>query len=170
VIPQRNYISTFLAKYEEYGPESVICARGRVVLPHTLDFENPEHVWNDPSTMKFFDESEPDRQVHFMQGNCLISKKLMKRAAQYEKEQGLTLIGDSWLSFVFSHHMGIPIWKIKADDALQYTEPTVDNSVATPDNDLVSEQQVNFYIYHMMHGWPASVQLDADPEGVSFWS
>ena len=164
VLPQPNYISTFLTKHEKYGPDSVICASGSVFLPHTLDYENPAHAWNQPGTIKLFDESEPDRQVHFMYADsCLIPKRIMKWAAQYEVERSdFKLVDDSWLSFVFSHHMGIPIWKIKADDALRFAECSKDGSKAMFHNDLVNEQRINFYIYHMMHGWPASILLDAD--------
>jgi hypothetical protein len=157
VLPQPNYISKFLAKYEEYGPHAVICVRGHVFLPHTLDMENPERFWNKRESMKFYDETKPDRQIHFTHAdNCLIPKRIMKSALQYEMERyDFILVDDYWLSFVFSQHLGIPLWKIKGDDALQFTECANDPSIAMFHNDLVNEQRVNFYVYHMTQGWPS---------------
>ncbi|HYK20998.1 MAG TPA: glycosyltransferase [Pyrinomonadaceae bacterium] len=156
VLPQPNYISKFLSKYEEYGPNAVLCARGHVFLPHELDLDNPDRVWRNRESMVFYDERQSDRQIHFTHAdNCLIPKSLMKQALQYEMEHyEFALVDDYWLAYVFSKHLEVPLWKIKMDDALQFTECANDPSIAMFHNQLVNEQRVNFYIYHMTHGWP----------------
>lgn len=63
IIPNPNYISTFMMKYEQYGPEAVIGCRGHVFRQHSLYIEQPHLFWKDYCNMKFFDESQPDRQV-----------------------------------------------------------------------------------------------------------
>ena len=63
VVPYTNYISTFIAKYQQYGPRAVLCCRGHVFASHTLNEENPQKFWEDYENIKFFDESLPDRQV-----------------------------------------------------------------------------------------------------------
>lgn len=163
VLPQAGYISTFMGKYREYGPEAVICARGHVFLPHTLDEEEPQRFWEDYEHMKFYDESVPDRRIHFMHAdNCLIPKSIMKRAVPQEMERyEYALIDDYWLSYILSAELDVPVWKIKADGALRFTECSEDPSIALFHNVLVSEQRVNFYISHTRKGWPASTELDA---------
>ena len=63
VVPKPNYISTFMAKYKEYGPEAVLCCRGHLFKHHLMDVEKPHLFWEDYDNMEFFDESVPDRQV-----------------------------------------------------------------------------------------------------------
>ena len=63
VVPKPNYISTFMAKYKEYGPEAVLCCRGHLFKQHLMDVEKPHLFWEDYDNMEFFDESIADRQV-----------------------------------------------------------------------------------------------------------
>ncbi len=68
VIPEKGYISTFVSKFKQYGPRVVLCCRGHVFSPHTLNEEEPQRVWDeseewDNKILKFFDERVPDRQV-----------------------------------------------------------------------------------------------------------
>ena len=63
VIPNPNYISKFMAKYEQYGSRSVIGCRGHVFRHHSLYVEHPHLFWEDYCNMKFFDEAKPDQQV-----------------------------------------------------------------------------------------------------------
>lgn len=63
VIPNSNYVSTFVTKYRQYGPRAVLCCRGHVFKSHTLNVENPQSFWEDYEHMKFFNETKPDRQV-----------------------------------------------------------------------------------------------------------
>jgi hypothetical protein len=162
VLPQPGYVSTFLNKYREYGPEAVVCARGHVFLPHEIDEEEPQRFWEDFEHMKFYNEDVPDRRVHFMHAdNCLIPKSVMKRAIQHEMERyEYALIDDYWLSYIVSAELGIPVWKIKAGDALRFTQCADDPSIALFHNVLVSEQRVNFYLAHTRKGWPASDEFD----------
>jgi glycosyltransferase involved in cell wall biosynthesis len=160
VKPLPGYISTFINKSKEYGSESIICCRGHVFMPHTLDEEMPQRFWTDYEFLKFYDESKADRQIHFLHAdNCLIPKHLMQRALSYPLERyEYWLIDDYWLSFVFSYFLKIPIWKIKADDIFTFTECADDPQIALYHNPKVTEQRINFYIYHMRKGWPFPVQ------------
>lgn len=68
VVPEKSYISTFIAKYKQHGPRVALCCRGHVFAPHTLNEEEPQTVWDqceewDNKILKFFDERAPDRQV-----------------------------------------------------------------------------------------------------------
>ena len=63
VVPNSNYISTFMSKYEKYGERAVICCRGHLFKQHTLNTEDPHQFWKDYQDMKFFDETIPDREV-----------------------------------------------------------------------------------------------------------
>jgi glycosyltransferase involved in cell wall biosynthesis len=161
VLPEKDYIATFVAKYRQYGPEAVICARGHLFLPHTLDEDNPEEVWAQQRSMEFYDQSEPDRQLHFLHAdNCLIPKSILKRAIPYEMDRyEFALVDDYWLSFILSFELKVPIWKIRADHILSFTNCADDADLAMFHNPMVSEQRVNFYIYHMRKGWPAATML-----------
>jgi glycosyltransferase involved in cell wall biosynthesis len=160
VKPLPGYITTFINKSKEYGPESVLCCRGHVFMPHALNEEMPHRFWADYEFLKFYDESKTDRQIHFLHAdNCLIPKHLMQKALSYPLERyQYRLIDDYWLSFVFSHILKIPIWKIRADDIFAFTECADDPEIALYHNPKVTEQRINFYIYHMRKGWPFPVQ------------
>jgi len=156
VKPLPAYVSTFMEKTKEYGPDSVLCCRGHVFKPHALNEEEPQRFWTDYEHLIFFDESKSDREVHFLHAdNCLIPKHLMQRALAHPMERyEFWLIDDYWLSFVFSHILNVPIWKIKATEALSFTECADDPRIALYHNPKVIEQRINFYIYHMRQGWP----------------
>ncbi|NES20651.1 MAG: cellulase family glycosylhydrolase [Symploca sp. SIO3E6] len=156
VLPSDQYIATFMNKWQEYGPEAVLCCRGHVFRPHILDEEHPEKFWTDYEFMTFFDETVDDREIHFLHAdNCLISKQLLKQASSYDLgPYDNILIDDYWLSFVLCHHLKIPIWKIKADHIIEMTASAEDPSVALYHNPLVMDQRINFYIEHMRAGWP----------------
>ena len=160
VKPMPGYISLFMDKAEEYGPNAVLCCRGHVFKPHALDEEEPQRFWSDYSNLVFFDESKSDRQVHFFHAdNCLIPKHLMQRALNYSMERyEFRLIDDYWLSFVFAHILKVQIWKIEAAQIISFTECADDPQVALYHNPKVIEQRINFYIYHMRQGWPFAVQ------------
>lgn len=66
VIPESCYISTFMAKYEEYGPRVALCCRGHVFTkPHSLNEEEPQKFWksHENDVMKFCHQKLPDKQV-----------------------------------------------------------------------------------------------------------
>jgi hypothetical protein len=129
-----------------------------VFKPHVLNEEEPERFWTDYEHLAFFDEATTDRQVHFMHAdNCLVPKRLMQKAIDYPMERyEFWLIDDYWLSFVFSHVLKVPIWKIKASDVLSFTACADDQRIALYHNPKVIEQRTNFYVYHMRLGWPFS--------------
>ena len=66
VVPKPNYISGFIAKYNEYGPRTVLCYRGKAFTIHKMNEEKPEEFWDDPNDgycKKMFEQEHPDRQV-----------------------------------------------------------------------------------------------------------
>ena len=163
VKPRTCYVSTFMEKAKEYGSDSVLCCRGHVFKPHNLNEEEPQRFWTDYEHLSFFDESESDRRVHFLHAdNCLIPKHLMQRAVAHPMERyEFRLIDDYWLSFVFSHILNVPIWKIKANEALSFTECADDPLIALYHSRDVNEQRINFYIYHMRLEWPFAAPFRA---------
>ncbi len=69
VVPKPSYISTFIAKYNEYGPRVALCCRGHVFTqPHYLNEEEPQLFWDshENNVMKFYDERVSDRQVSIL--------------------------------------------------------------------------------------------------------
>lgn len=162
VRPLPGYISLFMEKVKEY-PDSVLCCRGHVFKLHVLNEEEPQRFWTDYEHLAFFDESKSDRQVHFLHAdNCLIPKRLMQKVLDYPIDRyEFWLIDDYWLSFVFSHVLKVPIWKIKAADVLSFTECADDPEIALYHNPKVMEQRTDFYIHHMRRGWPFGEPLRA---------
>ena len=63
VIPSSRYISSFMSKFAEYGPRAVLGCRGHVFTQHTLNEEEPHRIWDEYEHLRFFSETEPDRQV-----------------------------------------------------------------------------------------------------------
>ena len=66
VIPESCYISTFMAKYKEYGPRAALCCRGHVfVRSHSLSEEEPHKFWegHENEVIKFRHQRLPDCQV-----------------------------------------------------------------------------------------------------------
>jgi len=63
------------------------------------------------------------------------------------------------MSFIISHYLKAPIWKIKGDNVFEFTPCADDENIALFHNQAVHEQRINFYVYHMRQGWPASVPL-----------
>ena len=162
VKPLPGYIKTFMEKGEEYGPNAVLCCRGHVFNPHTLNEEEPQRFWTDYEYLKFFDETKSDRQVHFLHAdNCLIPKHLLQKALAYPMERyEFGLVDDYWLSFVLSHVLKVQIWKIEATDAVSFTECADDPRIAMYHNPKVIEQRIDFYIYHMRQGWPFGISRE----------
>ena len=56
-------------------------------------------------------------QVHFLHADsCLIPRSLLLEVASYAlPSPDYILIDDYWMSFVLSHHLRVPLWKIKGD-------------------------------------------------------
>jgi|GEM_PF-1435003 len=159
VKPLPGYISLFMEKAKEY-PDSVLCCRGHVFKPHSLNEEEPQRFWTDYEHLAFFDEASSDRQVHFLHAdNCLVPKRVMQRAIDYSMERyEFWLIDDYWLSFVFSHVLKVPVWKINAAGVLSFTACADDPHIALYHNPKVIEQRTNFYVHHMRLGWPFGAQ------------
>lgn len=100
-------------------------------------------------------------QIHFIHAdNCLIPRKLLLEVGTYDlPSPDYILVDDYWISFVLSHHMRVPLWKIQGEEIYSYTSCSEDENIALYYNRDVQEQRVDFYVYHMRQGWPASVPL-----------
>ncbi|MBL6445765.1 glycosyltransferase [Fulvivirga sp. 29W222] len=159
VQPGKHYIRDFWQKYQAYGPEAVLCTRGHKFEPHTLDEETADKVWDRGKHMTFYDETKEDIQIHFFHAdNCLIPRSILLKLNNYEWENlDFILIDDYWMSYIISHELRIPIWKVKFDDNFKFT-PCADNKdIALFHNPKVRKERATFYKYHMRKGWPASV-------------
>ncbi len=156
VQPTEGYISRFHDKWLEYGPEAAICARGHLFLPHKLDEEDPERVWREQVHLEFYDEADEDRRVHFMHAdNCLIPRQLLTEIINISPPALSTaLVDDYWMSYVLGHHLEVPIWKVRSEDVLSFTQSSEDPAVALYHNPAVQEERIAFYIHHMREGWP----------------
>jgi hypothetical protein len=156
VQPGANFIEKFVDRSAKYGRGAVLCARGKIFLPHLLDEENPEVGWATAENYLFFDEAAEDRLVHYMHASaCLIAKELLARAVKYQMPRAeFALVDDYWLSFVLSHYLKADLWKIKCDDVFAHTTSAEDPAIALYLKPRVREELVNMYIYHMRAGWP----------------
>mmetsp|Transcript_22531 Transcript_22531/g.31374 ORF Transcript_22531/g.31374 Transcript_22531/m.31374 type:complete len:735 (-) Transcript_22531:1831-4035(-) len=157
VIPGPSYIQFFMEKSVEY-PNSVVCCRGHLFREHQLNECNPGNVWEDYQNLRFFDQTVEDRQVHFLHAdNCLIPKPILQQLCQHEiPDPNFILVDDYWLSYVLSHRMKVPIWKVKSDHIFHSTPCADDESIALYHNPKVRHARIQFYIYHMRQGWPFS--------------
>lgn len=170
VVPHEGYIQRFVDKYQEYGPQAVICCRGHVFRDHTPDPESPHEAWEqweehksrDDAVLKFYNQSCPDCQVHFIHAdNCLLPRGILREAlSTYSLPiKEFILVDDYFLSFVLSHYMGIEIWRVKADDVMEMHEEGDNRKVALFYNSHVREARIDCYLYHLKEGWPRSRPL-----------
>ena len=113
VRPKPEYLATFLAGLQEAGERSIVCARGHTFVPHELDLENPDAVWNHGRHLRFWDEAAPPREVHFMHAdNCLIPREALQELARYPlPRRQFALIDDYWMSMTLSREMNWKLWK-----------------------------------------------------------
>lgn len=159
VQPNETYIQTFWDKFQQYGPEAILCARGHKFKPHELNEDAPDEVWRQHRKIKFYDESQEDLKIHFFHAdNCLIPRTVLLKLNEFEWENlDFILVDDYWISYIVSHELRIPIWKIKFDDQFAFTPCADDENIALFHNPKVRKERVDFYVYHMKKGWPASV-------------
>ena len=97
-------------------------------------------------------------QVHFLHADtCLFPKHLLTKVAEYPLPSYDTiLVDDYWLSYVLSHLLHVPIWKIQGTNLFRSTPCAEDSNIALFLNPKVREERIKFYIYHMRKGWPNS--------------
>ena len=169
IIPEEGYIKRFVDKYREYGPRTVVSCRGHIFNHSSIDEENPHQAWENWDSPEFADQfmlreqQHEDCEVHFQHADCLlISKDVLEEVlSQYQiPRKDFILVDDYWLSFVLSHHMGVRLMRIKADDVMSMTESAEDEGVALYRNPKVHEQRVDFCIYHNRLNWPKSKPID----------
>ena len=63
VVPNKNYVSTFLTKFKKYGPRAILCFRGDIFGQHSLNEEEPHLFWKDRKHIHFCGEDKEDCQV-----------------------------------------------------------------------------------------------------------
>jgi hypothetical protein len=160
VLPRSSYLRHFVESFERlrrtYGERTAICTRGHQFQPHRLGGHIDDDVWGDEKVVQFFSETDPETDVHFMHAdNLLIPTDLMRAVARVEMpDQEWALIGDYWMSFVLSHHLGVNCIKIQGDGAFEFA-PGADNvESALFGNADVRSERMRFYIYHMRMNWP----------------
>ena len=109
----------------------------------------------------YFTNYDCNVQIHFVHAcTSLFPRQLLIEASTYKMPSPeLILVDDYWLSFVLSHHLKVPLWKIRGDDIFHLTPCAEDEEKALWKQPKVKEQQTNMYIYHMRQGWPASMPL-----------
>lgn len=156
VLPEPHYLETFLSAYERLGPHVAICARGHEFEPHSLNEDEPDLVWRTGVHLQFYDETTAERNVHFMHAdNLVISRELLARSLEFRPPNpAYGLVDDYWLSFVLSHHLTVPLWKIQCQDCFHFTPSANDPTLALHRRCEVNEQRVNLYLEHMRQGWP----------------
>eukprot|EP00118_Oscarella_pearsei_P012213 m.88071 g.88071 ORF g.88071 m.88071 type:complete len:625 (+) comp36558_c0_seq6:495-2369(+) len=159
VFPEPSYLTMFYARHKAYGESAALCCRGHVFRDHMLDVADPGRFWSHHEGQRiFYDETKKDIQVHFLHGgSCLIPSHMLHEVLEYAMPQPeFALVDDYWLSFVISHYLRHPIWKIRANSMFTMTESAADPDIALAFNAEVREQRTNFYVYHMKQGWPKS--------------
>ena len=95
--------------------------------------------------------------------NCFIPRSLLIEASAYSMPSPDTvLVDDYWLSFVLSHHLNVPLWKIYGEGIFHSTPCSESADIALFYNKRVEDERVNFYVYHTSQGWPESRPLKID--------
>jgi len=131
VLPAPGDLQRFWAKHAAYGSRSAICARGHTFLPHALDMDQPDRAWREERAILFHDESVEDREIHFLHADNCLVARELLKEAA---------------------PVDLPRPEyVLVDDA----------RIAMFQNSLVREQRVNFYLYHVQHGWPFPAAEDA---------
>jgi hypothetical protein len=156
VKPSPRYVTTFIDRYRELGPDAVICARGHIILPHVLNEDHPELAWDSHSHMVMCNEDVDDCQIQFMHASsCLIPRHILQQCSAFPMPRyEFAFVDDYWLSYVISDKLKMPIWKIRADEAFEFDPSWDDPKVAHWRSIEFREQKVNFYVYHMRRNWP----------------
>ena len=88
--------------------------------------------------------SSPYTQIHFLHAdNCLIPRSILLEISTYNlPSPDFILVDDYWMSFVISHHLKVPIWKIEGKDLFTSTPCAENKSIALFYNPEVEEQRV----------------------------
>jgi hypothetical protein len=156
VQPGHDYLQTFVNGLAAADGRSVICARGHTFAEHELDVDHPEAVWNNRRGLQFWDETADAREVHFMHAdNCLIPRAaLLELAGCALPRPQFALVDDYWMSMTLARDLNWKLWKIQAASAFNFDPSADDQDVALYKNPAVHEQRIDFYVHHMLAGWP----------------
>ena len=155
VLVEPCYLRELVAAHERHRDE-VLCFRGHQFLPHVLDEDHPERVWMGGEFLVFRDQCAPEQLVHFMHAcNCLIPSAILARIGAYPMGRlETTLVDDYWMSFVLSHHLDVPIRKLRGAHCFSFLPSADDPEIALFHNDAVAQERIRFYVSHMRQGWP----------------
>lgn len=166
VLVEPCYLSELVAAHDRHRDE-VLCFRGHRFLPHVLDEDHPERVWTGHESLVFSDQFEPEQFVHFMHAdNCLLPKAILASVGAHPMGRLETaLVDDYWMSFVLSHHLNVPIRKLRGDHCFSFLPSADDPEVALFHNDAVAQERIRFYVSHMRQGWPTWDTATSDDVG-----
>jgi hypothetical protein len=155
VLVEPCYLRELVEAHHRHSDE-VLCLRGHRFLPHVLDEDHPERVWTDFDFLEFRDQFDPELLVHFMHAdNGLLPRSILARVGTYPMPRLETaLVDDYWMSFVLSHHLGVPIRKLSGGHCFSFLPSADDPEVALFRNAAVAEERIRFYVSHMRQGWP----------------
>ena len=167
VLPGADYLQTFVSALEAAGARSVICARGHTFAPHQLDVDHPEAVWDGRHHLQFWDQTTAAREVHFMHAdNCLIPRAaLLELAACPLPRPQFALVDDYWMSMTLARDLAWKLWKIEAGSAFTFDRSADDRDIALYRNPAVQEQRIDFYVHHMLAGWPGPADAECAVRG-----
>ena len=94
--------------------------------------------------------------MHFLHADsCLIPREALLEVGRLPLPRPqFALVDDYWMSMALSRDLGWRLWKIQAAHAFEF-DPTADDAeVALYLSRSVHEQRVDFYVHHMLRGWP----------------
>lgn len=156
VMPGRQFVSFFLQNSHRH-PRDVLCLRGHYFLPHQLAKQHPENVFIDYEHVRFADDSESMRSIHFVHADaCLIPKTALMELASVEMpETDMVLVDDYWMSFALSHYFKRNLRKLSVASmnegaVVTRTEDSDDPKIAMYKRRDVWDARIRMYIHHML--------------------
>ena len=158
IIPGENFLKFFMDAAKRH-PKDILCVRGHYFMKHDLKDENPEQEWINYENVRFSDDRDPERLIHFVHSDvCMIPKKaLMEVASVPMPDQDFDLVDDYWTSFVANHHFGRQLRKLSTSDVPNLfirTDDSETKGLALHTRRDVSDARLRMYTHHMLQGWP----------------
>ncbi len=119
VVPRENCFSFLVDKIKEYGENSILTAHGIRLFPHER-LHDPSKQMKEGVHWKQYDKTRTDRVVHFFTPDfCFISTKVHQQVVVYFNTP-LSQLGHLWYSFIIGHFLGLSVWKIQANNVVDY--------------------------------------------------
>ena len=138
---------------------AAITACGYRLFPHEK-LSSPIADLKECVHYKFYSESRPGRAVHvFTPDFCCLGSSVLKSVAGKLSEDGVDIAGFAplWCSFVMGHVLGVSIWKVRMENALDLsTASSLDRSLVSGALSNVASFE-NFYQLSYDSIWPMGV-------------